>query len=60
MASEAPEYLICIECETPCYTFEETPGGREALCEMCGNEDPDMFTSQEDFDALARDDDADH
>ncbi|MCB1054410.1 MAG: hypothetical protein KDD11_02725 [Acidobacteria bacterium] len=50
----APEYLLCIECETPCYTFEWEEGQVvEALCLTCGNDDPAGFLSQEELDALA-------
>ena len=33
------DYLICRECNTPCYIFE-TDGGsvKEALCQVCGND----------------------
>ena len=42
----APEYLVCLECESPCYVFEWKEGDvKEALCEACGNEDPDDFMS---------------
>ena len=48
-----PDFLICIECETPCYLFEWR-GGKltEALCAACGNDDPDQFATPEDFEAL--------
>ncbi len=38
------DYLICKECQTPCYIFE-TEAGRilEALCPVCGNEDALRF-----------------
>ena len=54
MAQSAPEYLICLECETPCYNFE-WGGGRllEILCLACGNDDADQFASQDDMDAMA-------
>ncbi|HMB52867.1 MAG TPA: hypothetical protein VKU40_06095 [Thermoanaerobaculia bacterium] len=49
-----PEFLICLECETPCYVFEWKEGeATEILCEMCGNEDPEQFLTDEDFDQLA-------
>lgn len=49
-----PEYLICLECETPCYTFEWAKGKlKEATCMTCGNDDVDTFMSEEDFDALS-------
>ena len=49
-----PDFLICIECESPCYNFEWHEGKpTEILCEVCGNDDPDAFTTPEDYDALA-------
>jgi hypothetical protein len=48
-----PEFLICLECETPCYVFEWQDGKLvEILCEVCGNEDPEQFLTSEDFDQL--------
>ena len=48
-----PDYLICLECETPCYVFEWKDGQiLEATCEACGNDDTDDFISQEDLDTL--------
>ena len=49
----APEYLICLECESPCYIFEwKDEHLTEAVCDICGADDPDQFMSQEDFDAM--------
>ncbi len=49
----APEYLICLECETPCYSFEwENDKITEILCEVCGNEESDSFITEEDLEAL--------
>lgn len=51
---EAPEYLICLNCDTPCYVFEWRDGkAYEALCTTCGNDDIDQFMTEEDFDALS-------
>jgi translation initiation factor 2 beta subunit (eIF-2beta)/eIF-5 len=38
------DYLVCKECQSPCYIFE-TDGGRilEAQCQVCGNEDTMRF-----------------
>ena len=50
----APEYLICLNCETPCYVFEWTDGElSEVLCGACGNEDAEQFATAEEFDALS-------
>ena len=49
----SPEYLICLDCETPCYVFEWQDGElKEALCEACGNDDPDQFALPEDYDEM--------
>lgn len=54
MPSEAPEYLICLECETPCYTFEFSGGlVTEVQCLACGEDDLDHFATEEEFEALA-------
>jgi translation initiation factor 2 beta subunit (eIF-2beta)/eIF-5 len=54
MADSAPEYLVCLECETPNYTFEWSGGKlQEVLCTACGADDPDLFATQDDLDALA-------
>ena len=52
----SPDYLICVECETPCYVFEWEDGTiTEALCTTCGNDEPDQFATPSDFDDLAWD-----
>jgi len=49
----SPDYLICLNCETPCYTFEWEKGAcKEAICTACGNEEADQFVTEEDFDAI--------
>ncbi len=48
-----PDFLVCLNCETPCYTFEWKEGAlTEILCAACGNEELDEFASEEDLDAL--------
>jgi len=48
-----PDYLICIECESPCYVFEWEDGEvREATCEVCGNEDPEQFLTSSEFEEM--------
>ncbi len=50
---EAPEYLICVECETPCYDFEFRLGELiEVLCPVCGNEDTDQFFTESQYEEL--------
>ena len=49
-----PDYLICLNCETPCYTFEWEDGAlTEVLCQVCGNDDPEQFSTEEEFEALS-------
>lgn len=49
-----PDYIVCLECESPCYVFEWKEGKAiEALCEVCANDDPELFATPDDFDALA-------
>ena len=53
MASTTPEFLICLNCETPSYTFDWEEGELvEALCMTCGNDDVEQFISEDDFEAL--------
>jgi hypothetical protein len=50
----SPEFLICLECETPCYDFEWHDDKLELiLCNVCGNDDPDQFVTEDDFEALS-------
>jgi translation initiation factor 2 beta subunit (eIF-2beta)/eIF-5 len=48
-----PEYVMCLECETPSYVFEWEEGRiTEILCEQCGNDDPEQFVTGEEYDQL--------
>jgi hypothetical protein len=48
-AMSSPEYLVCLECETPCYEFEWEDGKiSEVLCVSCGSDDPEQFALPED------------
>ena len=50
---DEPDYLICIECESPCYVFEWRDGqATEALCEVCGSDEVDQFATGEEFEAM--------
>lgn len=50
----SPDFLICLNCETPCYVFEwEQDKVSEALCQTCGNDDTEQFATEEEFDALS-------
>lgn len=49
-----PDYLICLECETPTYLFEWSGGVvTAATCTVCGNEDPALFVTEEDLEDMA-------
>ncbi len=55
---EAPEYLICLNCETPCYVFEWRDGEvLEAFCETCAEEDTDGFMTEEEYEGMLSADD---
>ena len=46
-----PDYLICLECESEVEDFTWREGEvRRAVCEVCGNSDPDTFGLPEEFD----------
>ena len=48
-----PEYVVCLECETPCYFFEYKEGEvTEIICEVCGEDDPAMFATPDEMNAL--------
>jgi hypothetical protein len=51
-----PDYLLCLECESPCYVFEWKEGVvKEAICEMCGNDDPSQFATEDEYEDLSLD-----
>ncbi len=53
-----PEYLICMECESPTYVFEWGNGHTlEATCPVCGNDDPSTFVSEDEFEEMSASDD---
>jgi len=50
--SQEPEFMVCLECETPCYTFEWSHQRErlvEAFCQVCGNDRLDQFDTDEEF-----------
>ena len=50
---EAPEYLICLDCETPCYDFEFKAGKVvDVICSVCGNEEPEEFLTESQYEEL--------
>lgn len=51
-----PDYILCLECESPCYVFEWKDGTiKEAVCEMCGNDDIQNFATEDEYEDLALD-----
>lgn len=51
-----PDYLICLECESPVYVFEWADDRLvEALCTMCGNDDVSQFATEGELEELAAD-----
>ncbi len=52
--SDEPDYLICLQCETPTYQFEFTNGKITAIaCQVCGADDPSDFVTESEFDEEA-------
>ena len=49
-----PDFVICLECESPVYTFEWN-GSRvtEATCPTCGNDQPTMFATEEEYEEMS-------
>jgi hypothetical protein len=45
---DEPEYLICLECETPTYQFEFGANGKltSVICNTCGNDNPSEFMTE--------------
>ncbi len=49
-----PDYVICLECETPVYAFEWADGHVvEVTCPICGNEDSASFATEDELDEMA-------
>lgn len=49
---EQPDYMVCVECESPCYTFEFQGKITEILCMTCGNEDLELFATPDEFEEM--------
>lgn len=44
---EEPEYLICLQCETPTYQFEYANGKLvQCVCTTCGSDDITEFMTE--------------
>ncbi len=51
-----PDYLICLECESPVYVFEwKEDKVVEAICTVCGNEDISQFATEQEYEELSVD-----
>lgn len=49
-----PDFVICLECESPNYTFEwDGAKVTEALCATCGNDQPNLFASEEEYEEMS-------
>ncbi len=50
-----PEYLICLQCETPTYQFEYDDAGKllTVICTTCGNDDPSEFMTEAELEELS-------
>ncbi len=47
-----PDFLVCMQCDTPCYVFEwneDKHKPREVLCQICGNDEIAEFETDEDY-----------
>lgn len=51
-----PDYLLCLECESPVYVFEWLEDHVvEAVCTVCGNDDLAAFATESEYEDLALD-----
>jgi translation initiation factor 2 beta subunit (eIF-2beta)/eIF-5 len=51
---EEPEYLICLQCETPTYQFEFVNGKVTTIvCTACGNDEPSDFITEAELEEQA-------
>jgi translation initiation factor 2 beta subunit (eIF-2beta)/eIF-5 len=49
-----PDFLICLECESPVYIFEWQEGRAiEIVCPVCGNDDPANFATEEELEEMS-------
>jgi hypothetical protein len=50
-----PEYLVCLDCETPVYVFDWREGRvLEVVCPVCGNEDPSNFATEDEIEEMSQ------
>jgi translation initiation factor 2 beta subunit (eIF-2beta)/eIF-5 len=51
-----PDFLICLECESPVYVFEwQEDRLVEAICLACGNEDLSQFATESELEDMSSD-----
>jgi hypothetical protein len=51
---EEPEYLICLQCETPTYQFEFVAGKlASAVCATCGGDELSDFATEAEFEEMS-------
>ena len=52
--SEEPEYMVCLNCDSPSYAFEWAKGKViTVICEICGNDDPQEFVTESEYDEMS-------
>jgi hypothetical protein len=53
---DEPDYLICLECETPTYLFEFGPNEKliSAICNTCGNDSVSEFMTEAELEDQSR------
>lgn len=52
--SDEPEYLICLQCETPTYEFEFHNGKlAQIMCSSCGNDDVTDFMTEAEYEEMS-------
>jgi translation initiation factor 2 beta subunit (eIF-2beta)/eIF-5 len=51
-----PDYVICLECESPVYTFEwKDEKVSEAICTVCGNDEKSQFVTETEYEEMSMD-----
>lgn len=50
-----PEYLICLQCETPTYQFEYDGNGKllSVVCSTCGSDEVSEFMTEAEIEELS-------